>query len=371
MQVPTALDFPRRLVGQVIDDEVPELAAALAYRFLFAVFPFAIFLAALAAFIAGWLGLGDPTGAIVSGLGDNLPPDIAKQLTPQLEQILGQTRPALLSIGAVTALWAAQGGIASLIKAMNTAYDIEERRGFLAKTGVALGLTVVGSVGILVAFVTLVGGSVLTQQAVAALGIAPGTWTAISLLRYPVVLVLVGVAVAILFHFGPDVRVSFKWTVTGGMVFAIAWVVVTVLFGLYVANFANYANTYGALGGVIVLMLWFYLTALLLLVSAEVVAMLAAEREPERLERRRSATRAAEDGPTRRVAEQSAEEPGPRPEGAGAAPRRRPAPTRVQQRAGVESRAARDTSGRAFAIAVIALGALLGAITGRKVGQGD
>jgi membrane protein len=291
VQLPHALDFPRRLVTQVLEDDVPDLAAVLAYRFLFAVFPFMIFLAAMAAFVAGWIGVSDPTGEIVTGLGSNLPPDVAKQLTPQLDQVLGQTRPALLSIGAVLALWAAQGGVASLMKAMNTAYDIEERRNFFAKTGTALALTVVGSIGLLVAVIALVGGSVLTQEAVAAVGIAPGVWNVLSLLRFPVVLLLVAIAVAALFTYGPDIRVPFRWTLTGGILFAVAWLVVTALFGLYVANFASYANTYGALGGVIVLMLWFYLTGLILLVAAEVVSMLAASHEPELLERRRAETR--------------------------------------------------------------------------------
>jgi membrane protein len=390
MQLPKALAFPKRLLTQVVEDEVPDLAAGLAYRFLFAIFPFMIFLAAMAAFVASWLGLGDPTAQIIGGLRDNLPPDIAKQLAPQLEQILGQTRPALLSVGAITALWAAQGGVASLVKAMNTAYDIDERRGFVAKTGTALVLTVVGSVGILVAFVTLVGGSVLTQQAVTSLGIAPGTWTAISLLRFPAVLVLVGVAVALLFHFGPDVRVSFRWTLTGGFVFAVAWVLVTVLFGLYVANLANYANTYGALGGVVVLMLWFYLTALILLVAAEVVSMLAADGEPERLERRRAETRSTEGGPVGRATKK--DHGAPRAEGTpagldvgptgldgrratpaalgvgatGPSGRRHEPRPRV-----VGTRRSQPAGGRAFAVAVLAIGALIGAITGREVGQDD
>ena len=85
-----------------------------------------------------------------------------------------------------------------------------------------------------------------------------------------------------LFRFGPNVAVSFRWTLVGGLVFALGWVLATALFGIYVANFANYANTYGALGGVVVLMLWFYLTALLLLVAAEVTSVLARPTSPRR-----------------------------------------------------------------------------------------
>ena len=293
MQLPRQLELPKRVAQQTIDDEAPDLAAGLAYRFLFAIFPFGIFVAALAAFVAQGLGLGDPTDEILAAIGDNLPPEVAAQIAPQLEQVLGVTRPGLLSIGAILALWAATSGISSLMSAMNKAYDVDETRNFFAKNARAVLLTILGSIGLLIAFVTLVGGSVLTEQAIKQLGIPEGVWTTVSLIRYPVVLALVALAVAVLFRYGPNVAVSFRWTLVGGIVFAILWVVATVIFGLYVANFANYANTYGALGGVIVLMLWFYITALLLLVAAETTSVLAKEHEPEKLEARRAETGAS------------------------------------------------------------------------------
>ena len=278
-----ALRFGKRLVTQSMADEVFDRAAGLAYRFLFAIFPFAIFLAALAAYIAGWLGLGDPTDQIMHAVGDNLPPDIAGQLTPQLQAVLGQTRPGLLTIGALAALWAATGGIGALQTSLNAAYDVPETRNFFSKTGVALGLTLLGTAGILVAFVTIVGGSLLTQEAVRILGVPAGAWDIIALARWPLMLVLVAIAVAVLLRFAPNVAVPFRWPMVGGLVFAIGWVVATALFALYVANFASYSNTYGALGGVVVLMLWFYLTAVMLLLAAELTSLLAKDHAPEHI----------------------------------------------------------------------------------------
>ena len=290
MQLPSFLEFGKRVAVQAMDDEVPELAAGLAYRFLFAIFPFGIFLAALASFVAQWAGWGDPTDEILAALSDNLPREVAAQVAPQLETVLGEAQPGLMSIGALVALWAATGGISSLMGAMNKAYDVEETRNFFLKNALAVALTLIGSVGILVAFVTIVGGSVVTEQAIERLGLGASTWDAIALLRWPLVLVLVAVAVASLFRFGPNVAVSYRWTLVGGAVFAVGWLIATSAFSLYVANFGSYANTYGALGGVIVLMLWFYLTALLLLLAAEVTSVLAKEREPERVQARRDET---------------------------------------------------------------------------------
>ena len=290
MQIPRQLELPKRVVQQTIDDEAPELAAGLAYRFLFALFPFAIFVAALAAFVSQAIGIGDPTNEILGAVGDNLPPDVAQQIAPQLEEVLGASRPGLLSIGAIAALWAATSGISSLMSAMNKAYDVDETRNFFMKNGLALLLTLIGSVAILASFVTIVGGSVVTEQVIAELGVPTQTWDAIALLRYPLVLALVAVGVAVLFRFGPNVAVSFRWTLVGGLVFALVWVLATALFGMYVANFGSYANTYGALGGVVVLMLWFYLTALLLLVAAELTSVLAKAHEPEKVDARRAET---------------------------------------------------------------------------------
>src|SRR5215213_1735705 len=289
MQIPRQLELPKRVAQQTLDDEAPELAAGLAYRFLFAIFPFGIFVAALAAFVSQWVGLGDPTDEILAAVSDNLPADVAGQLAPQLQQVLGQTRPGLLSIGAILALWAATSGISSLMGAMNKAYDVDETRNFFVKNGKAVLLTLVGSIGVLVAFVTLVGGSVLTEQAIKQFGIQESVWDTVSLLRFPVVLALVAVAVAALFRYGPNVSVSFRWTLVGGFVFAVLWVVATTLFGLYVANFANYANTYGALGGVIVLMLWFYLSGMLLVSAAAITAAALKEVQPEAVQERRVA----------------------------------------------------------------------------------
>jgi membrane protein len=147
-----------------------------------------------------------------------------------------------------------------------------------------------GTVGSLAAFVAIVGGSLVTQEVARRFGLDAAMWNAILLLRLPMVLALVSVAVALLFKLGPNTAVPFRWAMVGGALFAVGWLVATLLFGLYVANFSNYSNTYGALGGVVVLMLWFYLTALLLLVAAEVTSELASGRERLVVEGRRRET---------------------------------------------------------------------------------
>jgi membrane protein len=271
----------KHFLADVKRDDVSGLAAELAYRFLFAIFPFGILVAALTAFIAPMLGFKDPTGQILGAIGDNLPADVASGIKPQLEAVIGTTRPGLLTIGAVAALWAATGGTNALIKAMNRAYEVEETRSFVPKTARAVGLTLLASVGLLGEFVTIVGASLLTAEVAGRLNLDPGVVTAIGLLRWPVVFAGLSLAVAVLYKLAPNFRAPWRWCVAGGAIFSVGWLIATAAIGFYVANFGSYANTYGALGGVIVLMLWFYLSAMVLVGSAALMAAAMKELEPE------------------------------------------------------------------------------------------
>ncbi|MFL5679067.1 MAG: YihY/virulence factor BrkB family protein [Chloroflexota bacterium] len=283
--------FARDLAKQFQTDDGFGLAAELAYRFLFALFPFGIFLAALAAFIATGLGT-DPSGAILRGLGDNLPSDVAASIRPELTRILGSTRPGLLSVGAAGALWSATSGTLALMKTMNRAYDVEETRPGFVRYLTAAGLTVLGAAGIIVSFVTLVGGTLLMDTLDERFRLSKGLSTTVALLRWPLVFALLVGAVAVLVRVAPNVRPPWRLALAGGAIFAVGWIAATWLFGLYVGSFGTYDATYGTLAGFAVLMLWFYLTALVLIAAAEVTGVLTKRLAPHILTERRHATRA-------------------------------------------------------------------------------
>jgi len=289
----SAVSVGKRFVKEFQSADIPGLGAELAYRFLFSIFPFAIFVATLAAFVGPMVGIQDPTSRIMAALGDNLPPDVANQLRPQLEAVLNQTRPGLLSFGAIAALWAATGGTNALMKGSNRAYEVEETRPFVKKTALAIGLTLLATIGVLVAFVTIVGASLLTQEVAKQLGLNAGQFAVLSLLRWPVIFAFLAIAVGMLYRFAPNLRTPWRWCFAGGALFSLLWLVATAAFGLYVANFSNYGNTYGALGGVIVLMLWFYLTAVVLAGTALLIAVVMKERDPAAVEEARQAARSS------------------------------------------------------------------------------
>ena len=269
----------RRYVVHVLDDDVAGIAAELAYRFMFATFPFAIFLVALSGFVASWLGIADPGNRIIGAIGNELPANVVGPVKDQLQVVLHQTQPGLLSAGALVTFYAAAAGTSSLMKAMNRAYNVRETRPLWLRILLAAVLTLVAGVAIVISFVAVVGGTLATHRLVDQVGLHD-VWPWLALLRWPVSFGLLVLAVAALLRFAPDFRTPWRWVTPAAMTFAVVWLVVTYAFGLFVAQFTRYDATYGALAGVIVLMLWFYLTAFVLVCAAELAALPVRIRAP-------------------------------------------------------------------------------------------
>lgn len=296
-----------RLMDAIKKDDVSGLSAEIAYRFLFAIFPFGLFVAALGAFVATSLHIANPAEEIVGGLGDNLPAAIADGLRPELERLLTTARADLLAFGAIAALWAATGGTNALVKGIHRAYDVPEQRPFLLRYAIAVGLTLLAALGLIASFVTIVGGALITQQLAAQFGLGDQAFAVVQFLRWPAVFLVLTVAVAILYRYAPSIVVPWRWIAVGAAGFTVGWIVATAALGFYAANIANYGATYGSLGAVIVLMLWFYLTAAMLIMGAELTAALTRELSPNEVRRRGEELAAADaiegaaDGATRRI----------------------------------------------------------------------
>jgi membrane protein len=271
------IDFGKRLKDGVAEDDLSGGAAEMAYRFFLAIFPFFIFLAALGGFVASALDVQNPTDEIMDLIGESLPEDSANVLRTQLEAVLGQQNAGLLSVGILGAIWASAGGIGALMQKLNRIHDVGETRGMPARIAISLALTILAAGLMVIAFVILFVGQVYGPQIAAEIGLADTAADALSLARWPVVLLLVLTAVALLYWLGPNADLPFRWITPGAVFFAVGWAVASVGFGLYVSNFSSYNETYGALGGVVILLIWFYLTSFLLLLGAEINNVLMTE----------------------------------------------------------------------------------------------
>ena len=291
---PRDLDFvelAKKVARHSLDDDVAGLSAELAYRFLLALFPFAIFVAALGAFVAASLPLENPTEEILATLRSLLPEQAAALVAGQIESVIAGRSIALPSIGVVLALFFATGGMNAVIKALNRAYDVGEGRPIWRRYPMAAALTVLAGTGMISAF-TLFGPIRLFAQDLAELlGFSGIGGTVLDGLAIVISLVLVVLAATIVYRIAPNIRLPVRSLIPGALMFGIAWLAATVVLNFYVSNFGNYANTYGALGGVVVLLIWFYVSALLFLVGAEINAAIHRMTAPADIERRREESR--------------------------------------------------------------------------------
>lgn len=263
--------FLRDLIRAIRRDDIPGASAELAFRFLFALFPFFIFLAALSGFVMSWLGVADPSGRVVTAIGDMLPRETTSLLEEQLRDVLETTRGGLLSASALIALWAASTGTRTLMKMIDRAHGVEGDRPLVSTYILSLILTLLAAGAFVGGFVLLVVGRALAEI----LGLE-GIWaTVIDLARIPVVFLAVLAAVTFVYRVAPSVAIPPGQALPGAVVAVALWLTATLGFVFYLSNFGAYGETYGALGAVVVLMLWFYITALVLLLGAEVNAIIA------------------------------------------------------------------------------------------------
>ncbi|MGE3962284.1 MAG: YihY/virulence factor BrkB family protein [Dehalococcoidia bacterium] len=266
----TAKDWGKAFYRKFNRDDAMGSAAEMAFRFMFALFPLLVFLAALSAYLARWLGIENPTEEILQQAGDRLPSDVQGVLEPQLREIFGNRNPGLITVTALTAIWAASSGTKTVMKTLNQVYEVDETRPFLRKQAVGVGLTIVGGLTFLAGAIVLVVGQALGEQIAEAVGLESAWAMAVTYGRIPVVLVLIAVAVGLVYWSAPNAGLPFRLVSWGAALFVVAWLGATIAFGYYVANFASYNATYGSLGAVIILMTWLYLSSLLLIVGAEV-----------------------------------------------------------------------------------------------------
>jgi membrane protein len=284
--------FGERLISHVFEeDDVLGLSAELAYRFFLALFPFFIFLGALGGFIAAWLGVENPARQLVEMLGDALPPEAAETLQGELEPIIGERNPGALSFGILAALFFATGGTNAVIKAMDRAYRVPESRAFWHRYLLALGLTITAGTALIAAFVLLMVAQIWGGALAEDLGLEGVYVTLFSYGPWPMAFLLILLVATFLYWKAPNIDAELKWMTPGAVVFLIGWIVSTSVFGYWVGNFADYGTTYGTLAGVAVLMVWFYITAFVLLLGAEVNAVVDEIVYPDRLEQTREEKR--------------------------------------------------------------------------------
>jgi membrane protein len=265
-------ELARRTWREVVDDDVLGLAAQLSYYFFLALFPAILFLLALASFFP----LSNITDDVSRSLGPFVSPQVLELIQEQMRRLANDESGGLLTFGVAGALWSSSAALVSVVGALNRAYDIDEGRPWWKVRLVAIGLTLGVAVTVLVALSLVLMGPTLAEKLGQTTGWgAPFEWTWL-LLQWPLVFVLIATGIGLIYYFAPDADQDWGWITPGAVVATVLWLVVSLLFKIYVANFTDYEGSYGTVGGVIVVLLWFYISGIAILTGAE----LNAEIEP-------------------------------------------------------------------------------------------
>ncbi|MGA2496116.1 MAG: YihY/virulence factor BrkB family protein [Tepidisphaeraceae bacterium] len=266
------LPLLRSIARETSDDNIVMLASALAYSWLFAIFPFLIFLLSLLPYLPD-----AAKDAVISEMtrwvyNDVVPRQLGDTVWQNVTSLLSRPQHALLSVGLVLTLLSASGGINTTISAIERCYDLPEGRPFYKQRPLAILLTLLVSFLILSLLLVIPVGTVAIhwiERHGSTLVSAPIFlfWKAV---RYPLGLLLMFAVLHLLYHYGPSIRQK-RVYVSPGAVFCVAvWLLLGLVFRLYVDRFGKYNETYGTVGGVAILLLFFYIDSLVLLVGAEI-----------------------------------------------------------------------------------------------------
>jgi membrane protein len=265
----TPLAVIKRVVAEIDHDDVWGRSASLSYYFLLALFPALLFMVSLLGMFAG------PGTALREGLFQNvarvLPASASELVAKTVTEVHQASGLGKILFGLLTALWAASGGMSAIITTLNICYDVTETRPWWKQKLTAIGLTIGISALVIVAItITLYGGQ-LAEWIGGKLALGSAAVMAWKVIQWPIALLAMLVVFAGIYYFAPNLnKPEWYWISPGASVGLFLWVVASMAFRIYLQFFNTYSKTYGSLGAVIILMLWFYLTAFSILMGGEV-----------------------------------------------------------------------------------------------------
>jgi membrane protein len=270
----------KRTLREFQADNVTDWAAALTYYGVLSIFPALIALVS----IVGLIGHG-ATKPLLDNLG-GFAPGPAHEILQRALHGLAKGRGGagiLFFVGLAGAIWSASGYIGAFVRASNAIWDVEEGRPFWKTVPLRIAITIVMLVLLTATAVAVTVTGPLARNVGKLIGIGHAGVLVWDIAKWPLLVLVVGFMFAILYYVSPNVRQpSFRWVTPGSVLAVVAWIVVSGLFGLYVANFGSYNKTYGSLGAVIIFLVWLWLTNVAILLGAELNAELERGRQIER-----------------------------------------------------------------------------------------
>ncbi|MEM7023546.1 MAG: YihY/virulence factor BrkB family protein [Pseudomonadota bacterium] len=281
-----------RALVHLLEDDGTTVAGHIAFTSLFSLFPFLIFLTTVAA----QFGQDEAADHFVHIVLRTLPPEVAEAIQPAMEQFITTPQTGLMTLSIAVSLWVASSGIEALRTALNMAYGVERPRSIWFRRLQSFGLTILATVSIIPIMLALVVGPVVWAY-VSHLVEVPDFWRWLyNVLRYLVAVVLLFFVIVLLYRWLPNRRMRWREVLPGAAATVILWFGTASLFSLYLQNLGRFSITYGSLGGIVITLMFFYLSALIFIFGAEINS--ARRREAAANIRRQRTKRAERDGTT-------------------------------------------------------------------------
>ncbi len=259
----------KRVWADIGKDDIFGRAAQLSYYFLLALFPLLLFLTSVIGLI-----MGSGTGlrhSLFNYLGKVLPPSASELVSTTMFEVSAASSGGKIWFGILAALWAASTGMGAISESLNVAYHVKETRPWWKQRLIAVVLTLALGLLIISALMIVLYGGRIADGLTNHFALGGGFALAWKILQWPIVLVFLFVGFALIYSWAPDLRdQNWRWITPGSLIAVVLWLLVSFGFRLYLHYFNSYSKTYGSLGAVIILMLWFYFTGAAILIGGEV-----------------------------------------------------------------------------------------------------
>ena len=265
----TAKQLAKRVIAEIDHDDLLGRSSELAYNFLLAVFPMLLFLVALFGVFAAQST--ELQNSLFFYLQQVLPPAAFQLISKTLQEIIRNSGGGKLTFGLLLALWAGAGGMSSLMSGLNAAYHVRDSRRWYKSRAIAVALTFAISILVIAALFIVVAGGNLAETVGGKFNLANITIVAWKVAQWPVALGFIILAFALIYYFGPDLKEQhWYWITPGSLVGVLLWLAASFAIRVYLHFFNNYSRSYGSLGAVIILLLWFYVTGMAFLIGGEI-----------------------------------------------------------------------------------------------------
>ncbi|GKV65074.1 MULTISPECIES: YihY/virulence factor BrkB family protein [unclassified Sporosarcina] len=257
----TTSGFIKQLIIRLKELDVSATGSQLAFFFLLSLFPLLIFLFTLLPY------LNLDQSQIFLFIREYAPESTAALIEGTLSEVLDNRSGGLLSVGILATIWSASKGMSAVTKGLNHAYEVEDDRNFFVSKGLSIGFTIMLIATVIVALVLPIFGQPIGKFFFSFLGLEESFLTVWTYIRFIIPPVMIFAVFSLLYWLVPDIKLRYKSIIPGSIFATIGWILTSLAFSFYISNFGSYANTYGSIAGIIVLIMWLYLSAIILLIG--------------------------------------------------------------------------------------------------------